>query len=121
MILVDSSVWIGHFRTADARLADLLEQHQVVTHPFVVGELACGVLPGERAAVLGALAELPEAPVAEHGEVLKLVEHRQLAGTGIGWLDAHLIASAFLGKALLWTRDRPLARAAERLGIARRV
>jgi predicted nucleic acid-binding protein len=117
VILVDSSIWISHFRSADARLADLLEHHQVVTHPFVIGELACGVLPGHRAPVLAALAELPESPMAQHGEVLELVERRQLAGSGIGWLDAHLIAAALLGKVLLWTHDRPLARAARRLGL----
>ena len=117
MILVDTSVWIEHLRRGHAGLADLLEQGQVVVHPFVMGELALGNLK-RRTEVLGLLAELPIAPVALHEEVLEAVERRRLAGTGIGWTDAHLLASALAGRSLVWTLDRRLAVAARRLDVA---
>lgn len=118
MILVDTSVWIAHFRTGSARLSSLLEQDQVLTHPFVVGELACGVLPGRRAQVLAHLDELPEAPVAPHPDVMRLIEARKLAGTGIGWVDAHLLASSLLAPARLWSLDRAVTRQARNLGVS---
>lgn len=117
MILADSSVWVDHFRRANARLSSLIRDHQVLTHPFVLGELACGTLPGRRAKVLAHLGRLPAAPVAEHGEVMALLERRGLSGSGIGWIDAHLLASALLASASLWTLDRPLRRVASTLGV----
>ena len=117
MILVDTSVWIEHLRRGHAGLAGLLEQGQVVVHPFVMGEIALGELK-HRAEVLGLLAELPVAPVALHEEVLEVVERRRLFGVGIGWTDAHLLASALAGQSLLWTLDRRLTLAARRLDVA---
>ena len=118
MILVDSSVWIDHFRRANARLSSLVRDHQVLAHRFVIGELACGTLPGRRAEVLAHLSRLPDAPIAAHNEVLALVERRGLAGSGIGWVDAHLLASALLASAPLWTLDRTLQRVASILSVS---
>ena len=118
MILADASVWIDHFRRSDPKLASLLYDHQVLIHPFVVGELAGGTLPGHRAEALADLEKLPGAPVASHAEVMDLVERRGLAGSGIGWVDAHLLASSLLARALIWTLDRALAKQAGRLGVS---
>lgn len=118
MILVDSSVWIEHFRRANARLSSLLRDHLVLRHPFVIGELACGTLPGRRAEALTYLRQLPGVPVAGHDEVTALVEGRSLMGTGIGWVDAHLLASCLLAHVPIWTLDKPLERQARRLGVS---
>jgi predicted nucleic acid-binding protein len=118
MTLVDTSVWIGHFRAADPRLIGLLEEGEVLIHPHVLGELACGSLK-DRSTVLDYLGRLPSAEIARDGEVLHLIENRSLYGRGLGWTDGHLLASARLSHCALWTKDRPLASAAEALGIAR--
>lgn len=117
MILVDTSVWVHHFRTGSARLAVLLDDAQVVCHRFVIGELACGNL-ANRQETLILLAALPQAQAAEHEEVLRFVESRRLVGRGLGWVDAHLLASALLTKCALWTLDKPLRRAAVELRVA---
>lgn len=119
MILVDTSVWIEHFRVGLPGLKALLEDEQVLTHPFVIGELACGNLRN-RIGILGLLERIPQAPLVEPWEVLTFVTDRRLYGRGIGWLDAHLLASAVLSRAALWTLDRPLGRLAAALGIAHR-
>jgi len=116
-VLADSSVWIGHWRHFNPAFARLLDAGEVSIHPFVIGELAVGAI-SRRSEVLAELHKLPWARIAEHDEVLTLVAHRRLWGTGVGWVDAHLIASALLDEAALWTLDRPLARQAERLGVA---
>jgi predicted nucleic acid-binding protein len=115
-MLVDTSVWIDHFRRRNAALASLLARGRVLRHPFVVGELAGGAL-ARRAEILSLMAALPAAVVAEHDEVLALVASHGLAGSGIGWIDAHLLAAALLSSASLWTLDRRLARAALRIGV----
>ena len=118
MILVDTSVWVDHLRNSDAQLVGLLERAQVVMHPFVVGEMACGSL-ADRSTVLELLQDLPAASVAENDEVLAFIEHLALHGKGIGYVDAHLLASvALAGRAQLWTRDKRLLVAAEALGCA---
>ena len=116
MILADTSVWVDHLRRHNAALALRLEDGAVMVHPFVVGELACGNLRRRRE-ILSALAALPEVPLASHDEVLALVDAHRLAGSGIGWIDAHLLASTRLGGVRIWTLDRPLAAAARRLGL----
>jgi predicted nucleic acid-binding protein len=116
MLLVDTSVWVDHLRRGDADLARRLEEGEVLMHRLVVEELACGALT-RRGEILALLETLPRAPEAEHGEFLHFVERRGLAGTGLGAVDAHLLASAKLARARLWTRDAALARAAARLGI----
>ena len=116
MILVDTSVWVSHLRRRNARLANLLEQGLVTCHPFVTGELACTGLR-DRGEILTLLAALPQAPQADHHEVMHLITSADLAGSGIGWVDAHLLASARLMSGRLWTRDGVLADVAERLGV----
>lgn len=117
MILVDTSVWVDHLRSGDPRLAALLERGEVLMHPWVVGELACGHLRARRQ-VLALLEGLPVATLATHNEVLVLIEGHPLAGRGIGYLDAHLLAAARLSGSWLWTLDRRLASLAAELGVA---
>ena len=114
MLLVDTSVWIDHFRHRDARLSAALEAGEVLTHPFVIGELACGGFRG-RAQVLTLLGQLPSASAAEHEEVMHLIDVHQLAGSGVGWIDAHILAAARISGASLWTHDAALERAWQRV------
>ena len=118
-VLVDTSVWIDHLRRRHRRLSELLEQGQVATHPFVVGELACGNLR-KRGEILGLLQALPAAPVAHHAEALHLLESAKLSGCGLGWIDIHLLASARLAGIPLWSLDRRLAAAAGKLHVDHR-
>ena len=115
MTLVDSLVRIDHLRAGELALEELLNTGQVLAHPFVVGELACGTLK-TRGATLRLLQTLQMAPLAEHNEVLALIEQHDLMGTGIGWIDAHLLGSTLLAGARLWTLDAALARAAAATG-----
>lgn len=115
-MLVDTSVWIDHFRRANPDLEHLLDEGRVVTHPFVIGELACGSL-SRRGEVLRLLEALPAAPVATHDEVMTFVERRRLHGSGLGWIDVHLLASARLSGHSLWSADRRLRSAALRFGL----
>lgn len=120
MILVDSSVWIDHLRRRDAEIVALLDAGVVMCHPFVIGELACGSLRN-RKSFLGELANLPGAPVASHYEAMDFVERHALTGRGIGWVDAHLLTSAYLaGRAPLLTRDKRLRAIAGELGLSAR-
>lgn len=117
MILVDTSVWVDHLRGHDPVLAALLDAGRVLGHAFVRGELACGHLQ-QRAEILKLLGHLPQAAVAADAEVMTLIERHRLMGTGIGYLDAHLMAAtALTPDARLWTRDRCLGEAARRLGL----
>jgi predicted nucleic acid-binding protein len=120
MILVDTSVWIDHLRTGDQALADELQRSNVLMHPFVLGELACGNLTRKRGEVLRLLAELPAAPAVTDEEALGFIERHALMGRGIGYIDVHLLAAAALaGDAQLWTRDKRLAAIAIELDLAR--
>lgn len=93
-MLVDTAVWVDHLRRRDPILTGLLEHVQVIVHPFVVGEVACGHLT-RRAEILAALESLPKAPVVEHSVVLTFIERHGLMGRGLGWVDMHLLASAW--------------------------
>jgi len=118
MILADTSVWVDHLRDGTPALAAALEQGRVLTHPFVLGELACGNLKN-RSEVLQLLGELPAAPMATDPEALDFIERRALMGRGIGYVDVHLLASvALAGTAQLWTRDKRLAAVAADLKLA---
>ena len=117
MILVDTSVWVDHLRTGNERLRTLLLDGRVFCHPFVIGELACGMLRN-RSAILTMLRDLPAAHLLHHDEVLSFLEMRRLYGRGIGWVDAHLLASSLLSGCALWTFDEPLRRAALALHVA---
>jgi hypothetical protein len=117
VILADTSVWVDHLRLGDKRLAEELNRSGIVIHPFVAGELALGSLT-QREKVLGAIDSLPVARVARVEEVRLLIEQRELFSRGIGYIDAHLIASVLLTPhTLLWTRDKRLRVVAESLGL----
>ncbi|MDD5544533.1 MAG: type II toxin-antitoxin system VapC family toxin [Acidobacteriia bacterium] len=115
MILVDTSVWVDHLRRGAPRLIALLNDGEVACHAFVIGELACGRLQN-RTEILRLLHRLPLVPSVEEDEFLELLEANPLPGSGIGFVDAHLLASAVLSGLPLWTLDRKLRAAAKRLG-----
>lgn len=117
MTLVDTSVWVDHLRRGDALLRAALEDGEVATHPFVIGELNCGSLR-RREDILSLLAALPRTRVATHDEAMALVDAHALGGVGIGWVAVHLLAASRLSRVRLWTRDRRLQAVADRLGIA---
>lgn len=122
MTLADTSVWIEYLRGGPqaASLGGLLEEGEVLVHRWVIGELALGSLGPRRAGILGDLRQIQHAPVIADGEVEAMLEARALAGSGVGWVDVHLLASALAVRARLWTLDRPLGRVAARLGVASR-
>jgi hypothetical protein len=117
MVLVDTSVWVAHFREGDSHLKELLERGRVACHPFVIGELACGSLHN-RKEILSLMEALPPAVMATHDEVMKLVENHRLMGVGLGYIDVHLLASALLTPAQIWTNDMSLRSIASELNIA---
>ncbi|HEY1338634.1 MAG TPA: PIN domain-containing protein [Bryobacteraceae bacterium] len=117
MTLVDTSVWIDHFRRPNATLAQLLTNDEVCTHRFVIGELACGSIP-DRERTLARLELLPSLGTASDNEVRGLIEIHRLWGSGIGWVDVHLLTTAAIAKCKLLTVDGKLHQAAARLGIA---
>lgn len=118
MILVDTSVWIDHLRKGDDLLVSLLNSAQVSTHPFIIGELACGTLRN-RDIFLSLIQQIPELKPAMHEEVLYFIESNRLMGRGVGYIDIHLLASLALNKhTFLWTRDKRLGVLADELGLA---
>lgn len=114
LILVDTSVWVDHFRTDSPTLRHLLDQDLVICHPLVIGELACGTMK-RRSEVLGSLAALPTAPTIEYDELLSFIDTHKLFGQGLGWIDVHLLASTVLESVTLWTLDQSLRQAARKL------
>jgi predicted nucleic acid-binding protein len=118
VILVDTSVWVQHFRDRDASLAELLERGAALTHPFVIGELALGNLR-QRELVLRMLSRLPAATVATNAEVLGFIDRNALFGRGVGYVDVHLLAAVRLtAGSQLWTLDKRLNDLAVELGMA---
>lgn len=115
-VLVDTSVWISHLRDDEARLNELLFEDQVVCHPFVIGELACGNLKHRRE-FLSLLTELPQTPELSHDEVLDFIDGYRLMGRGLGWVDVHLLASARLAETPLWSHDKALRAVASEMGV----
>ena len=121
MILVDTSVWIDHFNAADPLLSGLLTDERVLAHAYVIGEISLGSLR-ERDAVLGALRDLPAAPIATQEETFYLIEQAKLFNRGIGYVDTGLLASARLQPGVtIWTRDRRLGKVAGELGLAAQI
>lgn len=116
-MLVDTSVWIDHLRKPDPALIALLERGEVTTHPFVVGELACSNLKS-RGEFLELLQALPMCEIVRHDEVLTFVDGQRLHGTGLGWVDVHLLAAARVCGEPLLTHDNALQKAARRLGVS---
>jgi predicted nucleic acid-binding protein len=116
VILVDTSVWVDHLSRGSDALAALLEREEVLTHSYVIGELACGDIRNRRQ-VLHLLTALPAASVASDAEALAMIEDRKLMGRGLGWVDVHLLAAAILSGCRLWSRDRQLIAAAAELKV----
>jgi len=118
MILADTSIWIDHLNRNEPDLLRQLEAGAVLAHPFIIGEIALGNLR-QRALILGALRDLPQAIIATDDEVMDFIDRHSLAGRGIGYVDAHLLASVRLTPdARLWTRDRRLSTLADGLGLS---
>jgi predicted nucleic acid-binding protein len=118
MVLVDTSAWIEFLRRGYAPLDEALAEREVVTHRFVIGELACGGLRSGHE-VRRLLQRLPTVNEATHDEVMGMLERRRLFGSGLGWIDAHLLASALISGARLLTLDRSLASAWSKVSGAR--
>ena len=116
MILVDTSVWVDHLRRSNTKLSALLEEGQVACHPFVIGELVLGNLR-RGSEVPDLLAALPSVDMADHDVVMVFVAVNVPARSGIGWVDAHLLCSAALSGAKIWTLDRRLRSVAESSGL----
>jgi predicted nucleic acid-binding protein len=116
VVLVDTSVWVSHLREGKIGLERLLANSEVVCHPFIVGELACGNLKN-RPEILALLQTLPAAIQAEHEDVMHFIESHRLMGKGLGYIDVHLLASALLTGVPLWTLDIKLNERAINLGI----
>lgn len=114
MVLVDTSIWIDHFRRGNKHLRELLISGQVACHTFIIGELACGNLKN-RKEILSLLAELPRSFTSSEDEILYFIEERELKGLGIGIVDVYLLASAILTKIPLWTFDKRLKEVAKKL------
>ena len=116
MILVDTSVWVDHLRSHNQELASLLDAEEVLIHPFVIGELACGNIKNRRE-VLALLHALPTAPKVDDDEILFLIERHNLMGRGLGLVDVHLLASTLIARCLLWTHDKPVKTVAKEMAI----
>jgi len=117
VILVDTSIWVDHLRAGDSELVRRLGAREVLIHPFVIGEIALGNL-AQRQLILGSMARLPHAVVATDDEVMRLIDDEPLHGQGIGYVDAHLLASCRLSRCRLRTRDKRLSLIASAMKLA---
>ena len=117
MVIVDTSVWVSHFRQGSKELEKLLMDGEVLCHPFIIGEIACGYLTNRRE-ILSLFQNLPMARIADEEELLTFIEQRKLYGLGVGFIDVHLLASALLSGVKLWTEDKKLQKAAYSLRIS---
>jgi predicted nucleic acid-binding protein len=116
MVLVDTSVWVRYLRDGDPDLKRLLNDGQVMCHPHIVGELACGNMKNRRE-ILSLVQVLPQATLAQHEEILRFIELNHLMGKGLGYIDVHLSASALLTRVPMWSYDKGLNKVNESLGI----
>ena len=116
MVLVDTSIWVEHLRKGNRQLELLLMDTAVICHPFIIGELACGTIK-KRNEILSLLKSLPSAPVLEFDELMFFIDENQMMGIGIGFVDVHLLASARLSGTSLWTADKKLKSAANKLSL----
>ncbi len=117
MVIVDTSIWLTHLWQGSRHLEGLLLDAEVACHPFIIGELACGKIKNRRE-VLSLLRALPMTPTVTLDELLFFIEQNELMGMGIGFVDAHLLASAQLSRAPLWTFDKRLRSVAIKLKVA---
>ena len=119
LVLADTSVWVAHFRSSNPMLQSLVSMDQVLCHPLIVLELACGIPPAPRERTLGDLKKLQQAIVATTDEILALIEREQFQDSGCGAVDMALLSSVLLTPdTRLWTLDKNLAVLAARLGVA---
>ncbi len=116
MVLVDTSVWVSYLRDGDSHLETLLNDGDVVCHPFIIGELACGNIKN-RTEILSLLGSLPVVQIADHEEILTFIESKRLMRKGLGYIDIHLLASSILSDVSFWTCDKKLKEMAIELGI----
>ena len=116
MVLVDTSIWVSHLRKGNRQLEKLLMDAEVVCHPFIIGELACGNIKN-RKEILSLLKSLPSAPLLEFDELLYFIDENQMMGIGIGFVDVYLLASAQLSGTVLWSADKKLNSAAIKLSL----
>ena len=117
-VLVDTSVWVTHFRQANDTLINLMERDCVLCHPMVLAEIACGTPPAPREQTLGDMALLREARLASWVEIMAFIEREKLYGLGCGFVDIALLASACITpEAMLWTLDKKLAGPAKRFDV----
>ena len=116
MVLVDTSVWVSHLRQSNSKLQKLLQEYKVISHPFIIGELACGNI-NNRTEIISLIQSLPNLDTVEDEELLLFIEHNKLMGTGLGLVDVHLLASSILAGIPLWTQDKKLKQACSRLCI----
>jgi predicted nucleic acid-binding protein len=117
MVLIDTSVWVTHLRTGTPGLETLLNNGEVLCHPFIIGELACGTLKN-RNEILSLLQAIPTSVQASHEEVMQFIENYGLMGKGLGYIDIHLLASALLTNIPLWTLDKKLNEVSSKIGLA---
>jgi len=117
VVIVDTSIWVTHLRQGSRHLSELLLDAQAVCHPFIVGELACGNIKN-RVEFLSLLQSLPMAPTVSLDELLYFIDRHAVMGMGIGFVDAHLLASAQLSSTPLWTSDKKLKSAATKLEVS---
>lgn len=116
MILVDTNIWIAHFKRADPELIDLLQNDKIVTHDFILGELALGHLSKKnRLLILERMNFLRKIPTSPHNEVKTFIEKYQIIANSIGWIDVHLLHACFKSKIDLFTRDKNLDRLARKI------
>ncbi|HEX21628.1 MAG TPA: type II toxin-antitoxin system VapC family toxin [Actinobacteria bacterium] len=117
MVLVDTSVWIAHLRDSNTSLIKLLNNGQVLCHPFIIGELACGNIKN-RLEILSLFQALPAVIVAEHKEAMQFMENYKLMGRGIGYVDIYLLASSALTSVPIWTYDKKLDGVAKKFDLS---
>jgi predicted nucleic acid-binding protein len=117
MILVDTSIWADHFGRRNARLDSLIRREILLCHEFVTAEIALGNL-ADPESTLWMLEAMPQARVASHADLMTLLRSARLAGSGIGFVDAHLLAACRLSGARLWTKDKRLRIQADALGLS---
>lgn len=116
-VLVDTSIWVNHLRSSNVHLENMLNNTEVICHPLVIGELACGNLKN-RKEILTLLASLPMAPEVDYDEALDFIELNNLMGKGLGFIDVMLLASSRLVGLPIWTNDRKLRESAQKLSIS---
>ena len=115
-ILVDTSVWIKHLREGDQNLIRLLGQGLVASHPYIIGELACGGIKN-RHEIISLLTDLPSTEILDHSDIMEFIENRKIMNKGIGYIDVHLLGSALVSDTPLWTFDKALRKVAIQLSI----